>query len=164
MTRVRVSNTNSTRVRVANDSYYAVVANTPSTKLRVANDTFTTYISPKGPGPDPWLEPSQEITVSGDVEIDYSLGKHCIVNVAGRITNLTVVNWPPTGRIARLTLEFINQGDYGIDNWDLSYLWPEGIMADLTPEAGGRDRVILSTTTGGLYVYCDSIGFDYRTV
>lgn len=164
MTRIRVANTNATRISVANDSYYTYVSNNAPTRVRVANDAFTTYISPKGPGPDPWLEPAQEITVQGDVEIDYSLGKHCIVHVAGQITNLTVINWPASGRIARLTLEFINEGSYGIDNWDLAYLWPEGIMADLTPMPGGRDRIILSTTTGGQVVYCDSIGFDYRTV
>lgn len=144
-----------TKVRVGNSS----------TRVKLVESTkYSSFLSPRGPAPDPWLEPIQTIDASGDVVIDYSLGKHCVLNVIGDIDTISVTNWPVPGRIARLTLEFINTGPYGVTSWDSSIMWPGGAVPDITQGPNRRDRVILSTTDGGAVVYGDSIGFDYRTI
>ena len=117
----------------------------------------------QGPeGPDPWLEPIQDITASGAVVIDYAGGKHVRMNLTGDVTAFSIINWPPPNRIARLTLEILNAGDFGILAWPPGTLWQAGSVAQITRGLGARDRIILSTTDAGATVYGDPIGFDYR--
>jgi hypothetical protein len=108
------------------------------------------------------MEPIQTITAQGNVVIDYSLGRHCVLNVVGQVTNLSVTNWPPAGRIARLTLELTNTGPYDVTTWDYSIVWPEGAEPILTTGAGVVDRIILSTADGGVTVFGDVVGYDYK--
>lgn len=103
----------------------------------------------RGPaGPDPWLDPVQVISAAGPLAINYALGKHVRLTLTGDVT-LSVTNWPPMDRIARLTLEIQNTGAFGI-TWP-TVLWPGGLEPTLT--ASGTDIVILSTTTAGAVVY-----------
>ena len=117
----------------------------------------------QGPrGPDPWLDPVQDVTGSGAVLIDYAAGKHVRLKVAGNITSLSVVNWPPAGRIARLTLEILNDGNFNIGAWPVGTVWQDGSVPMITPGAGARDRFILSTTDAGATIFGDPVGFNYR--
>ena len=117
----------------------------------------------QGPeGPDPWLEPIQDIDAAGTLVIDYALGKHVRLNLSGDVTALSVINWPAPNRIARLTLEIVNGGDFGILAWPSGTLWQTGSVAQITRGQGARDRIILSTTDAGTTLYADPIGFDYR--
>lgn len=113
-------------------------------------------------GPDPWLEPVQDIAASGALVIDYALGKHVRLALGGNVTSFAVNNWPARDRIARLTLEIVNGGGFGILAWPDGTLWQSGSVPELTRGAGARDRIILSTTDGGTTIYGDPIGFDYR--
>lgn len=117
----------------------------------------------QGPeGPDPWLEPIQDLTASGPLIVDYALGKHVRLVLTADVTAFSVINWPPPNRIARLTLEIVNVGDFGILAWPPGTLWQSGTAPDLTRGEGARDRLILSTTDAGATVYGDPVGFDYR--
>jgi len=117
----------------------------------------------QGPeGPDPWLEPIQDIEAMGALIINYARGKHVRLNLIGDVTSFSVINWPPPNRIARLTLEILNGGDFGILAWPPGTLWQSGSVAQITRGEGARDRLILSTTDAGATLYADPIGFDYR--
>ena len=118
--------------------------------------------APGPEGPDPWLDPIQDITASGAVVIDYALGKHVRLNLSGDVTSFTVIGWPAPNRIARLTLEILNTGAFGILAWPPGTLWQAGSVAQITRGLGARDRIILSTTDAGTNIYADPIGFDYR--
>lgn len=134
----------------------------PGKRVKVAEpEHVSTSLSPGQGSRDPWLEPVQEVYGTGVLVIDYSKGKHCIVYVTGDITSLKVINWPVAGRIARLTLEFVNQGAFDVLAWDGAIIWPDDLIPGLTKVAGGRDRVVLSTTDGGTIIYGDTVGFDY---
>lgn len=113
-------------------------------------------------GPDPWLEPIQNITASGALIIDYSLGKHVRLTLAGDVTSFAVTGWPAANRIARLTLEVLNGGNFGILAWPTGIIWQSGSVPEITQGAGARDRIILSTTDTGATIYGDPVGFDYR--
>ena len=117
----------------------------------------------QGPeGPDPWLEPIQDLAAAGALTIDYRLGKHVRLTLAGDVTSFSVIGWPAPNRIARLTLEILNTGDFGILAWPSGTLWQSGSVAQITRGLGARDRIILSTTDAGATIYADPIGFDYR--
>jgi hypothetical protein len=149
-------------------------ASTISISLRTLPDSednpSLTLIASPGPkgdtgpeGPDPWLDPIQDIDdASGDVEIDYSLGKHVRLTIVGNVTSLSVVNWPIANRIARLTLEILNTGNFDIQAWPDGTLWQSGNVPFITQGAGKKDRIILSTTDAGATIYGDPVGYDYR--
>ena len=102
---------------------------------------------PQGPqGPDPWLEPIQHLTGNGPLAIDYALGKHVVLTLEGN-TQITVTGWPQAGRIARLTIETLNNGAHQIDAWPAGTKWQNGSMPILT--ANGEDTVVLTTIDGG---------------
>lgn len=127
---------------------------------------LTSSPGPRGaqgdPGPDPWLEPIQNISASGALVIDYSLGKHVRLSLAGDVTSFSIVGWPAANRIARLTLEVLNSGDFGILAWPNGTIWQSGSLPEITRGAGARDRIILSTSDTGAVIYGDPVGFDYR--
>lgn len=112
------------------------------------------------PGPDPWMEPVQNVIAAGDTEINYAAGKMVRLHLTAD-ASLSVINWPAANRIARLTLEILNDG-FAILAWPAGCVWQAGSVPALTGDPGSRDRIILSTTDGGLTVYGDPIGFDYR--
>ena len=154
MTIIRVSSTASVPIRLSVLSSEPVVAK------------LSAMPGPQGvqgpKGPDPWLEPIQDLTASGPLIIDYALGKHVRLNLTGDVTSFSVIGWPVPGRIARLTLEIVNGGDFGILAWPPGTLWQTGSVAQITRGLGARDRIILSTTDAGTTLYADPIGFDYR--
>lgn len=116
---------------------------------------------PTGPsGPDPWAEPVQRIThTSGTRQIDYSLGKHVRLAVQGNITSFSITGWPVAYHIARLTVEITNSGAYAIQAFQ-NIIWPGGQAPSLT--AGGKDILVFITTDGGVTVYGNTVGQDYR--
>jgi hypothetical protein len=138
-------------------------------ELLSSEPAVATIVSSPGPegapgpsGPDPWLEPIQDIAASGAVEINYALGKHVRLTLTGNVSSLAVTGWPVANRIARLTLEILNEGNFGILAWPNGTIWQSGSVPEITQGAGARDRIILSTTDGGLTIYGDPVGFDYR--
>ena len=154
MTVIRVASTASLPIRLSVLSSEPVVA-----KLAVMPGPQ----GAQGPeGPDPWLEPIQDLTASGSLIVDYALGKHVRLNLTGDVTSFSVIGWPASNRIARLTLEILNAGDFGILAWPPGTLWQAGSVAQITRGLSARDRIILSTTDAGATVYGDPIGFDYR--
>jgi hypothetical protein len=112
------------------------------------------------PGPDPWMEPVQHIDAAGDTQINYAAGKYVKLHVTADCS-LSVINWPVANRIARLTLEILNDG-FSILAWPAGTIWQNGSLPTPTATPGARDRIILSTTDGGLTIYGDPIGYDYR--
>jgi hypothetical protein len=144
----------------------AVKSSAPVTLSLVSPSATVALVSSPGPvgapGPDPWLEPIQDISASGEVVIDYALGKHVRLTIAGDVTSFTVTGWPAVNRIARLTLEILNSGDFGILAWPNGAIWQSGSAPEITRGAGARDRIILSTSDAGATIYGDPVGFDYR--
>lgn len=116
---------------------------------------------PTGPtGPDPWDEPVQRIThTSGNLTLNYTLGKHVILTVEGNVTSLAITGFPTAYHIARLTLEIINTGPYDIQAFS-NIIWSNGQAPSLT--SGGRDLLVFITADGGLHVYGNTVGQDYR--
>lgn len=111
------------------------------------------------PGPDPWLDPIQDITATGSTTtIDYSLGKFIRLRLEAS-TSLILTGWPIPDRQARMTIEIQNTGSYTI-TWPVSVLWPAGgIVPTATPN--GTDVIVLSTTSGGTVVYGFPAGLDF---
>lgn len=110
-------------------------------------------------GPDPWLEPIQDLTADGNgVDIDYSAGKHVRLTVTAN-DQISVANWPDADRIARLTLEIHCTGAFSLD-WPAEVKWPAGVAPELTPDE--VDVIILTTTTSGSVVYGFPAGIDMR--
>ena len=147
----------------------AVRSSAPITLSLVSPQATVALISSPGPqgakgdeGPDPWLEPIQDVIASGALSINYSLGKHVRLSLAGDVTSFAVIGWPAANRIARLTLEILNSGDFGILAWPTGTIWQSGSVPEITRGAGARDRIILSTTDAGATIYGDPVGFDYR--
>jgi hypothetical protein len=147
----------------------AVRSTAPVTLSLVSQAAQIALISSPGPegapgpsGPDPWLEPIQDIEASGALAINYALGKHVRLTLAGDVTSFAVSGWPVTNRIARLTLEILNSGDFGILAWPNGTIWQSGSVPEVTRGDGARDRIILSTTDAGATIYGDPVGFDYR--
>jgi hypothetical protein len=137
--------------------------------LNSSEPAVATLIAGPGPqgvqgpsGPDPWLEPIQNLTGNGALDINYALGKHVRLTLAGNVTQLSVSGWPVANRIARLTLEILNEGNFGILAWPNGTIWQSGSVPEITQGAGARDRIILSTTDSGATIYGDPVGFDYR--
>ena len=147
----------------------AVRSSAPVRLSLVSGQAQIALLSSPGPrgaqgeqGPDPWLEPIQNIAASGSLEINYSLGKHVHLTLTGDVTSFSVIGWPVANRIARLTLEILNSGDFGILAWPGQVLWQSGSTPEITRGAGARDRIILSTSDAGTTIYGDPVGFDYR--
>jgi hypothetical protein len=145
------------------------IASSIKLTLISSEPAVATLISSPGPqgvqgpsGPDPWLEPIQDINASGAVEINYALGKHVRLHLVGTVTQLSVSGWPIANRIARLTLEILNEGNFGILAWPNGTIWQSASVPEITQGAGARDRIILSTTDSGETIYGDPVGFDYR--
>lgn len=99
-------------------------------------------------GPDPWAEPIQNISASGNVSIDYGLGKHVRLTLTGNAT-LAVVNWPPDKVLGRLSLRIINTGNFTLV-WPAGVKWFAGGAEHFVTQGAGKcDWVILSTDDGG---------------
>jgi hypothetical protein len=122
---------------------------------------FAVEQGPVGPpGPDPWLDPVQNITAEGEnLVIDYAQGKHVRLTLAATITDLAVINWPAQNRIARLTLEITNSGDFDVTGWPANTKWPDGAPPSLTSQ--GQDMVILTTTNSGGTIFGFPAGLNF---
>ena len=116
----------------------------------VASTITITASGAQGPaGPDPWLEPIQYLTADGGtLLIDYSLGKHVVLTVQAD-TVLDVTGWPLAGRIARLTLETINDGAFQITGWPAGTKSQQGQIPILTTGPNGEDTIVLTSIDGG---------------
>jgi subtilisin family serine protease len=125
----------------------------------VSTATTVVDVVATGPqGPDPWDEPIQEISASGALVINYSLGKHVVLTLTGNVTSLTVSNWPASQRVARLTLEILNNGAFTIQSWP-GVQWPDGVAPGQTPS--GKDMIILTTVNAGARTFGHLIGLNY---
>lgn len=115
---------------------------------------------PRGPaGPDPWLDPVQNIAApGGSLLIDYALGKHVRLALNGN-TALAVTGWPGPNRIARLTLEITTSGAFGITEWPEGVMWQNGSAPEIT--ANGRDMIVLTTTDGGSQIFGFIAGVNF---
>jgi len=139
------------------------VPSVPGVALRVERIGPRGRIGPEGPaGPDPWLAAVQDVSAQGGVTLVYSAGKHVRLTLLGNITSLSVEGWPVANRLARLTLETINTGNFNVLSWPAGSLWQGGIIMPLTQGAGAKDRFVLSTTDAGSTIFVDAVGFDYR--
>ena len=131
-----------------------------------ASTTFTVagIPGPRGErGPDPWLDPVQVIThEGGPLAIDYGAGKHVRLTLQGDIEALTLTGWPEPNRIARLTLELINDGAFSVAVWPSGTLWPFGVSPVLTPGPGAHDLIILTTTDGGATILGCPVGYSFQ--
>lgn len=136
---------------------------TPAVALKVERMGPRGPLGPQGPeGPDPWLAAVQDVSGQGTVGLIYTAGKHIRLTLLGDITQLNVTGWPIANRIARLTLEIINTGNFNILSWPAGSLWQGGIIVPITQGAGAKDRFVLSTTDAGSTIFVDAVGFDYR--
>lgn len=135
----------------------------PSVALKLERMGPRGPLGPEGPaGPDPWLAAVQDVSGQGVVNLFYSAGKHIRLTLLGDITQLNVTGWPIANRVARLTLEITNTGNFGILSWPAGSLWQGGITMPITQGAGAKDRFVLSTTDAGATIFVDAVGFDYR--
>lgn len=95
--------------------------------------------------------------VSGTRIIDLSLGNYHTLSLTGN-TILSVINWPPTGVVAYVTLEIVSNG-YTI-TWPRNWNWMGRVAPTLT--SGATDLVSLSTRNAGSKVIA-SVSQNYGT-
>lgn len=115
------------------------------------------------PGPrgdDGWAAPIQKITATGPtLQINYALGKHCVITITGNVTSVSVVGWPAADLLARLTLELVNTGGFTFAPPPAK--WTNGQVATNTPGAGKADTWIFTTVDGGATVKGHVVGSNY---
>lgn len=119
-----------------------------------------TYI-PGPAGDDGYEVPIQTVAASGAVTLDYSLGRHVVLNLVGNVSSISVSNWPDTGNLARLSIEVRNTGAYDISAWPAGTKWAFGAPPTITPGAGKIDVVALTTTDAGSSLVGYFIGKDF---
>jgi hypothetical protein len=75
----------------------------------------------------------QNVTADGDLSIDRSVSKHCVITLNGDVTSFEITGWPPAGLLGNLTLEVHNTGSFLIN------VWPDGTIFAPTPSPLGVD-------------------------
>lgn len=128
----------------------------------VTNDvTKIVEVQARGPaGLDPWAEDIQQIAQgSGALVINYALGKHVVLTLNGNLTSVSIINWPVTNKVARLTLEILNSGAFNIASWP-SIKWPYAAPPAVTPN--GTDVYVITTVNAGARQLGHVVGQDYR--
>lgn len=117
--------------------------------------------APGPAGPDPWLDPVQHLTGNGPLTIDYVFGKHVVLTLEDD-TELSVINWPISYHIARLTVEVHNTGDYAL-TLPSGVIWHQGQAVSNSKGSGKTDVFVFSTVDGGTTVFGHLIGLDFKT-
>jgi hypothetical protein len=116
--------------------------------------------TPGPPGPDGWAVPIQNITeTTGTAVIDYSAGKYAKVTLDAN-TTLSVINWPPAGEFARLTLRIIQGGSFSL-GWPTGIKWSFDIPA-ITQGTGSIDMYAITTDDGGATLLGHVIGQNFE--
>lgn len=96
--------------------------------------------------------------VSGAISIDRSLGEVHRLLVTGNVTSTTVLNWPVSGQMGKLTLEIQSTGSFSFA-WPANTIWAGASAPTLTPN--GKDLYSFVTFNGGSPLYGNVIGQAY---
>ena len=103
---------------------------------------------------------TKQVSGVADTVIDYTDGPWQVLTLTENVTTLEVVNWPPSGKAARLVLEIINTGSFSIAGWPANTRWA-GAPPVVTTGAGAEDIVVLSTGTGGAKIFGSVVGQNF---
>lgn len=96
---------------------------------------------------------------TGSITINRSVGEVQRFSLTGTVTLTSITGWPPGGQFARLVIEMQNTGSFGFA-WPTNVKWPGGVVPAVT--ANGKDLYILVSFDGGLTVYGNCVGQDFR--
>lgn len=102
-----------------------------------------------------------EVASATNTVIDYAKGSWQHLTLVGNVNSLSVSNWPPSGKAARLVLQITNTGSFAINGWPPGTLWPNGAPPIITPGAGKQDLVVLSSGSGGSPIFGSVAGQDF---
>jgi|WetSurMetagenome_2_1015567.scaffolds.fasta_scaffold67326_2 hypothetical protein len=90
---------------------------------------------------------TQNISATGTLTIDVSLGTNVNLTVTGNITSITANNLG-AGYVTIITLFITNSGAYTMSGWPGS--WPGNVLPVITSGVGKRDTIMLVTTDAGV--------------
>lgn len=131
------------------------------------NNLTVTYFGPKSGGS--WgsgtslreLPPVIEINAtSGTVNVSYGVSKHVVINLQANVGALNITDWPPSGVLARLTIEIRNTGNFTFA-FPAGTRWSNGYAPTVTPGAGKEDLYAITTVDGGVSLRGHVIGQNY---
>lgn len=105
----------------------------------------------------------QVVVAAGIGEIDYARGTFQNLILASNVTQLTIINWPKSGKTGRLILKVTNTGNYDIapTAWPAGTLWKDGNEPSITQGAGKIDMLVLVSGSAGAETFGNIIGQDY---
>jgi hypothetical protein len=95
--------------------------------------------------------------VSGAVALDFGNGECQRINLVGNVTTLEIDNFGIAGRTSKLSLE-IWGGDAFSLSWPEGWLWEGGIL----PTLGEKALIVLVTLDGGVTIYANVVGQNYK--
>jgi hypothetical protein len=108
------------------------------------------------------LDVVQVVTTGPTVLIDYAKGAFQNLILASNVSAISIINWPSTGKTGRLILQITNTGAFTLNGWPTGTMWSEGGVPVVTPGAGKRDILVLTTGDGGATIFGNIVGQDYR--
>ncbi len=100
--------------------------------------------------------------ISGAVALDYENGNYQYATLTGNVSSLTVNNWPASGRLGFISIEFIQDGTGGRTiALTSAYKTPSAGGITLTTAASATDILELRTRDAGTTIRTN-INKDYR--
>lgn len=108
------------------------------------------------------LDVPQIVASGAAITIDYAKGTFQNLILAADVTEMTVVNWPRSGKTGRLILQITNTGAFKVHSWPLGTVWSDGAAPYITQGAGKRDIVVLTTATSGDPIFGNIVGQNYN--
>lgn len=122
-----------------------------------ASDMFDVTVEIRSP-----MDVPQIVASGALVTIDYAKGTFQNLILAHDVTSVTITNWPKTGRTGRLILQVTNTGAFALTGWPAGTKWIGGFAPAITPGAGKRDLLVLSTASAGAETFANVVGQDYQ--
>lgn len=103
-------------------------------------------------------------TTSSVLSLAYGVANHALVTLNHSIATLQLTGWPPSGALARMTIEIVQGAGGGRSiQWPTGWRWANGLAPTVTAAAGARDIYAITTTDGGATLYAHVVGQDFKT-
>lgn len=97
---------------------------------------------------------------SGAQTIDFAQAESWRFSITGNV-QFTVVNWPPSNQLARVTIEITNTGAFNVTSWPSGTIWSGGSVPTVTTGSGSKDLFVLISFDGGSTVFGTIAGQNY---
>lgn len=101
-------------------------------------------------------------SLAGVLALDFNDGDATSVLLEEDVTAITVGNWPPAGKLGKMTVFFTQDGTGG---WTITppvgWRWSGGILPSTTPGPGKTDIWVIMSVDNGTTIYATLAGQDY---